>query len=112
MKSRWVLGSMLLTASLSVGCGLFSGPGEDMADSGTTQERYNQTLKDAEAAYAEVDKMGGAWAFTEELISDAKSKAAQNKLNEAITLAKEALFQSRTAKEQLLAQKKAGPYLF
>jgi len=112
MKSRWVLGGLLLTAALSAGCGLFSGPDGDLSDAGSAQERYDQTLKDAEAAYAEVDKMGGAWAFTEELISDAKSKAAKNQLNEATALAKEALFQSRTAKEQFTGQKKAGPYLF
>lgn len=112
MTSKQLLISLTLTAVLSTGCGLFSGPNDNSGQEGSAQERFNITLKNAETAYAEADKMGGAWAYTDELIKDAKQKAAQNQFDEAIALAKEALFQSRSAKEQVEGQQKAGPYLF
>lgn len=113
MKTGFVALILIVVVSVTAGCGLFSGMTEDSGEGGgAIQDQYNSAIKDAESSYKEVDQLGAAWAYTEDLITEAKQKASQNKLEEALALAKEALQQSKSAKEQMEGQKKAGPYLF
>jgi len=100
--------SMLFIA----GCGLFTGVENNAGDGGDDKAMYSKVLMDAETAFQYVDQSGGAWAYTEDLITEAKQKAAQNKFDEALKLAKEAHDQALAARAQMEGQKKAGPYLF
>jgi len=110
MKRGFLAIFLLLNIS---GCSLFSGASDGPGESGgDVQEQYSKMLSNAEAAYKTVDQAGGAWAYTEELINDAKQKASENKYDEALALAKEAYGQAKAAQVQLESQKKAGPYLF
>ena len=104
-----IAGSMLFAAA----CSSTSEKGEGMEGGmGDAQSQFEKVLKDAEAAYKDVDQMGGAWVFTNKQIEEAKTKAAAKKYDEALALAKEAYDQSVLAKAQFESQKKAGPTLF
>lgn len=74
--------------------------------------QYEKAIKDAETAFKAVDQMGGAWAYTEELMGEAKKAAQANDFAKALEFAKEAHGQSLLAKQQFEGQVTAGPYLF
>ena len=113
MKSVYATIVAALVISLMSGCSLFTATeGGSSEDGGDAQAQYDKMINSAEATYKEVDQMGGAWAYTDELISDAKKMATEKKFNEALELAKEALAQAKAAQSQFDDQKKAGPYLF
>ena len=76
------------------------------------QSKYTALITKAEAAFKEASQMGAAWAYTEDMIKDAKTRASQNQFDEAIKLAKEAYDEAVLAKAQFESQKDAGPYLF
>ena len=85
---------------------------DDDAQGNDMQVQYTKLINEAETTYKEVDQMGGAWAYTEELIQEARTKASQNKYDEAIKLAKDAYDEAISAKTQFESQINAGPYLF
>jgi len=110
MKKVWL--PLVLLMPLSA-CSLFTAnSGDSESGGGDLESQYTQTLGDAESAYKSVDKMGGAWAYTEDLIKEAKQKASEKDLGKALELAKEALAQAKSAQVQLESQKDAKPYLF
>lgn len=112
MKSCFKPVLLCMVTALS-GCGLFSNTTTSSSgDYGDSQQQFNIVLADVEPMFAELDKSGGAWAYTEDLILEAKQKSSEKQFDEALKLAKEALEQTRAAKAQLESQKAAGPYLF
>lgn len=79
---------------------------------GGTQDQYAETIAQAESAYNEVNKSGGAWRDTGEMIESAKKEAQQENYDKALELATSALNESRLASQQKENEKKAGPWLF
>jgi hypothetical protein len=103
-----------ITVSLMMfsACSSSAGKNEATAGADDTKAQYEKTLKDAETVFKAVDQVGGGWAFTEDMMSDAKKAAASNDYGKALQLAKEAYDQSVMAKQQYDSQIKAGPTLF
>jgi len=79
---------------------------------GDAKAQYEKTIKEAESVFKSVDKVGGGWAFTEDMMDDAKKAAAANDYDKALKLAKEAYDQGMLAKQQYESELKAGPTLF
>ena len=72
----------------------------------------DQMILDAEESYNALNKAGGAWNGTGELIEKAKQAAAKKNLQEAIELAAKAIEENKNAQVQLESQKKANSWLF
>jgi hypothetical protein len=77
-----------------------------------SKAQFDKAIKEAESAFKAVDQVGGGWAFTEEMIDEAKKAASANDYGKALQLAKEAYDQSIMAKQQHESQVNAGPTLF
>ena len=82
------------------------------AGSADAKGQFETAIKDAENAFKAVDQVGGGWAFTEDMMDDAKKAAAANDFDKALQLAKEAYDQSVMAKQQYESQMNAGPTMF
>ena len=80
--------------------------------SGGAQDQYVETIAQAETAYKAVNKSGGAWRDTGEMIDTAKKEAQQENYEKALELATSALNESHLANQQMENEKKAGPWLF
>ena len=80
--------------------------------SSDVKSQYEKTIKEAETAFKSVDQVGGAWAYTEEKMDEAKKAAEANDFAKALDLAKDAYEQSLLAKQQFENQINAGPALF
>ena len=93
-------------------CGSSGSVAETASVGPDLKTQYEKTLKDAESAYKAVDQVGGAWAYTEDKMADAKKAAEANDFSKALELAKEAYEESLLAKQQSEGQVNAGPYLF
>lgn len=99
-----IIGLFVLASSTITACAT-TGTGSNAGD-------YQSMITQAEEAYNAVDKAGGAWRDTGDLITEAKKEAESGNKDKAYTLASEAYEQSKLASEQLESQKKAGPWLF
>jgi hypothetical protein len=106
MKRTSALAVFAFTAWLGAGC---AGSGPVPASAEQKQQRYQQALAEAEAAYQKVYAVQYAWRDTEELLSSAKEAAAKGDIDNAIGMATEAKSQSELAYEQYEAGKTAGP---
>ena len=104
--------SLAATLLLLTACGSTGDVAESASGGSDSKSQYEKVMKDAEAAYKEVDKAGGAWAYTEDTLGEAKKAAEANDFAKALELAKEAYDQSVLAKQQFEGQVNAGPYLF
>jgi hypothetical protein len=109
---------VLLTATVAAsllwltGCASSGEVAETASAGSDLKSQYEKILKDAESAYKAVDQAGGAWAYTEDKMADAKKAAAANDFGKALELAKDAYDESLLAKQQSEGQVNAGPYLF
>lgn len=109
----------LLVAPLFVLLGLsacaqmdgFEQSGAASAGSGL-QAESEQAISVAEQAFQEINKRGGAWAYTEETLDAAKEAVKSKDYDKALKLAKEAHDQAMMATKQFESQTGAGPYLF
>ena len=112
------MNKVLLAAALAAfllwlsACGSSGEVAETASAGSDLKAQYEKTLKDAEAAYKAVDQVGGAWAYTEDKMAEAKKAAEANDFGKALALAKEAYDESLIAKQQFDGQVNAGPYLF
>lgn len=112
MKRLLIPASLVASVFVLTACGS-TGEVADSASTGSDlKSQYENTIKIAEAAYKSVDQVGGAWAYTEEKLDEAKKAAAANDFAKALELAKEAHDQSLLAKQQFDGQANAGPTLF
>lgn len=108
-----VLLTMSVVASLAlVSACASTGETSEAAGASDNKAQFDKTIKDAETAFKAVDQLGGGWAYTEEMMDDAKKAAAANDYDKALKLAKEAYDQSVMAKQQYEGQLNAGPTLF
>lgn len=109
---------LLLTTSLAASLLLFTACGstgevaETASGDSDLKSQYEKTIGEAETSYKAVDQVGGAWAYTEEKIDEAKKAAETKDYAKALELAKEAHDESLLAKQQLEGQVNAGPTLF
>ncbi|MGD8594386.1 MAG: hypothetical protein PVF82_16250 [Gammaproteobacteria bacterium] len=111
--SRFLLpASLAASLLLLTACGSTGEVAESASASSDTKSQYEKAIKEAETAFKAVDQVGGAWAYTEEKMDEAKKAAASNDFAKALDLAKEAYDQSMLAKQQFENQVNAGPYLF
>ena len=74
--------------------------------------QYEALYKEVTDKYQEVDKAGGAWAFTAETMDKAAEAAKKKDFDGAIKLLKQASDETAMAKAQLEQQKNAAPHLF
>lgn len=97
------------------GCSLFESTGgttEGSAVGAGINPQFDELYARAEAAYKEVDKLGGAWAYTGDLLKEASEHAAKKDFGKAIPLAKAVIAESEMALQQFRSQQGAGPHLF
>jgi len=105
-----LLASLLIAVS---GCSLFSGGGSSDADNGGgVNPAYDDMLKQVQTEYKDLDSLGGAWAFTGELIGKAEEAAKGKDFEGAMKFLKDADAQTKLARAQMEQQKSAGPTLF
>ncbi|MCI0505033.1 MAG: hypothetical protein L0Z73_02885 [Gammaproteobacteria bacterium] len=113
MKHTMLINSLLASMVLWLSaCGQMP-EGEEGAAAATGnqaeyEELYNKTMED----YKKVEKQGGAWRDTKELLEKAEEAAKKKDYAAAAKLAKEASYETQNAAKQFEEQKKAGPYLF
>lgn len=115
MKTRHING---LTIAVSVlllsACSLFEGvsSGTGSSSGGAAKAQFEEIYAKAEQALKQVTSAGGAWAFTEDTLKEARSLAEKQEFDKATKLAKDAITESEIALQQFESQKNAGPYLF
>ena len=105
-----VVSGLLLSLS---GCSLFSSGasnqfGSDSKKSGEFESMYKQTLEE----YTGLDKEGGAWVETSDMLDNAVAAAKVNDYNKAMKLLNTATEQTKLARAQFEAQRKATSTLF
>lgn len=116
MKNILSTCSLLLAFGLTVaGCSLFESQetGEETGSAMVSDNsEYDNMLAQVSAEYKALDKAGGAWAYSDELIEKAAEAAKSKDFAKAMKLLKEANDEISLAKAQLDQQKNAKPYLF
>jgi hypothetical protein len=112
MKKFLSIASMAVLLLLQIGCSSGGGTMESATATGDTQTQFEQVYKQAEDAYKKVKDAGGAWAYTEDTLKEARQAADAKDYDKATKLAKNALEESEIARVQFEGQKQAGPYLF
>jgi outer membrane murein-binding lipoprotein Lpp len=110
--NKVLLPAALAASMLLAACGSTGDVAETASAGSDLKTQYEKALKEAESAYKAVDQVGGAWAYTEEKMDEAKKAAETNDFAKALQLAKEAYDESMIAKQQFEGQVNAGPYLF
>ena len=73
---------------------------------------FSAQLESTVAAYNALDKQGGAWRDTKEMLDNAKKAMDANDTAKANKLLSAAKSEVESAKAQMEQQKNAGPYLF
>lgn len=73
---------------------------------------HEAMIAQAEEAYKSVDKAGGAWRDTAEMITSAKKEAEAGNTTKAYELAKKAYDEAKMASQQIQAAQSAAPWLF
>ena len=114
---KYFLSIVLLSSVILVmsGCSLFSEGAGDSGKSGgggEKQSAYETMLKQVTEEYKEVDKMGAAWAYTDETLEKAAEAAKINDFDKAMKLLKSAEEETQLARAQFEQQKKATSTLF
>jgi len=113
-KSMFAFVSIIFGLLLAVsGCGLFSGGsseqfGTDSKKSGEFESMYKQTLDE----YNSLDKEGGAWVNTADLLDKAVAAAKANDYNKAMKMLNTAAEETKLARGQFESQRKATSTLF
>lgn len=112
MNKPYLVASFAASILLLTACGSTNEVTEPVSGGSNLKSQYDKTIKEAETAFKTVDQVGGAWAYTEEKMDEAKKAAEANDYSKALVLAKEAHDQSLLAKQQFDNQINAGPALF
>ena len=115
MKTRFITRftiaiSMVLFAACSIMEGDSSEQGTAMSSGAKAQ--FEEVYAKAEKALKQVSDAGGAWAYTEDTLKEARSLAEKQDYDKAIKLTKDVITESEIALQQHESQKNAGPYLF
>jgi hypothetical protein len=85
--------------------------GENDVSSGA-KAQFEELYAKAEKALKELSSAGGAWAYTDETLAEARKLADQQDYDKAIKLTKDVMSETDIALQQFQSQKQAGPYLF
>jgi hypothetical protein len=83
-----------------------------MPSGGAGGGNFNAQLEETLAAYTALEKQGGAWRDTKDMLDDAQKAMAANDAAKANKLLKQAKDEVEMAKAQFEQQKNATSYLF
>lgn len=103
MKVNKTAIALLVSAGLVAGCAGVGGESTEQK-----QQRYQQALSAADAAYQKVYSVGFAWTNSEDLMKAANKAVEKGEWDKAISLAEEAKTISELAYNQYLEQRDAG----
>ena len=115
MKIRFISRfTMAISVVLFAACSMMEGDSseEGAPMSSGAKAQFEEVYAKAEKVLKQVSDAGGAWAYTEDTLKDARSLAEKQDYDKAIKLAKDAITESEIALQQHESQKSAGPYLF